>query len=169
MLILEDRRIIEAPIERCFDLARSVEVHLLGNIHYGEAALAVGGATSGLLGLGQQVTWRARHFHIRFTLSSRVTAFDPPVYFQDTMLRGPFRSMRHDHFLRALSPNRTEIHDRMFLEAPLGPVGRFAERLFLGRYMQALLRERNAVIQRVAESNEWRGYLPFVSEGKWLE
>jgi hypothetical protein len=38
---------IQAPIERCFDLARSVEVHFKGNLHFGEQALAEGGVTTG--------------------------------------------------------------------------------------------------------------------------
>ena len=62
MIRLEETTIIEAPIERCFDLSRSVEVHLLSNVHSGEQALAVGGVTSGLVGLSEEVTWRAKHF-----------------------------------------------------------------------------------------------------------
>jgi len=33
MVRLEELTIVPAPIERCFDLARSVEVHLAGNVH----------------------------------------------------------------------------------------------------------------------------------------
>ena len=47
MVTLEELTAIHAPIERCFDLARSVEVHLAGNVHSGETAVAVGGVTSG--------------------------------------------------------------------------------------------------------------------------
>ena len=53
MIRLQETTVIEAPIQRCFDLARSVEVHLIANVHSGEQALAVGGITSGLVGLGQ--------------------------------------------------------------------------------------------------------------------
>ena len=65
---LEEAIVIHAPAERCFDLARSVEVHLAGNVHWGEAAIAAGGVTSGLIGLGQRVTWRAKHFGVWHTL-----------------------------------------------------------------------------------------------------
>src|SRR5205807_404585 len=58
MVRLEELTVVQAPIERCFDLARSVEVHLAGNVHAGESALAIGGITSGLIGMGQRVTWR---------------------------------------------------------------------------------------------------------------
>jgi hypothetical protein len=45
MICLEEITVIDAPIERCFDLSRSVEVHLIANIHSGEQALAIGGIT----------------------------------------------------------------------------------------------------------------------------
>jgi hypothetical protein len=100
MIELHETTLIHAPVERCFDLARSIEVHLIGNTHNGEQATA--GTCTGLIGPGQQVTWRARHFGIRQHLTSTITAFDPPTYFQDTMLRGAFHSMQHEPLPRAL-------------------------------------------------------------------
>ncbi len=160
MVQLEEVTVIHAPVERCFDLARSVEVHLEGNKHWGEEAVALGGVTSGLVGLGERVIWRARHFGVRQRLTSDITAMDAPRYFQDTMIRGAFRSMQHDHYFRALEDGSTEMRDVFCFAAPLGVLGRVAEVLLLRRYMTALLRERNAVVKQVAESNEWRKYLP---------
>src|SRR5690349_4934756 len=111
MIRLEKTIEINAPIERCFDLARSIEVHVLGNVHFGENALAVGDLTSGLIEMGQTVVWRARHFWMWQTLTSRMTAFDRPVFFEDTMLRGAFKSMRHEHMFRSLPEGRTEMKD----------------------------------------------------------
>jgi ligand-binding SRPBCC domain-containing protein len=165
MIILEETLLIHAPIARCFDLARSVEVHLAGNKHFGEQAVALEGVTSGLLKLGDTVTWRARHFMVRHQLTSQITAFEPPTYFQDTMLSGPFASMQHDHYFRSLSTagstEATEMRDVFRFAAPLGLLGRAAEMLVLRRYMLKLLRERNAVIQQVAQSptQEWEQYL----------
>ena len=51
---------IAAPIERCFDLARSIDLHMASTDWSGERAVA--GVTSGLIGPGQEVTWRGRHF-----------------------------------------------------------------------------------------------------------
>jgi ligand-binding SRPBCC domain-containing protein len=161
MITLTETTLIDAPVARCFDLARSVEVHLAGNTHFGEKAVALEGATSGLLNLGDTVTWRARHFLVRQCLTSRITAFDSPTYFQDTMLRGAFRSMQHDHYFRALADGQTGMRDVFRFAAPIPFLGRIAEALVLGRYMRALLRERNAVIKQIAESSteEWRNYL----------
>jgi ligand-binding SRPBCC domain-containing protein len=152
MVRLEEVTIIHAPIERCFDLERSVEAHLAGNVHWGEAALAIGGVTSGLIGLGQRVTWRARHFGLWRELTSEITALDRPTYFQDTMIRGDFRSMQHDHFFESLPSGETRMRDVFCFAAPLGLLGRLAELVVLRRYMQALLRERNRVVREIAES-----------------
>jgi ligand-binding SRPBCC domain-containing protein len=160
MVTLEDRTLIHAPIERCFDLARSVEVHLAGNIHCGESAVAAAGVTSGLVGLSERVTWRAKHFGVWQTLTSEITAMDPPAFFQDTMIHGIFRFMKHDHFFRPLSPQETEMHDVFYFAAPLPVLGPLAEIAFLRRYMHKLLRERNVAIKEIAESPDWRRYLP---------
>lgn len=159
MVRLEEKTLIHAPIERCFDLARSVEVHVAGNVHFGEAAVATAGVTSGLIGMAQRVTWRAKHFSVWHELTSEITAMDWPAFFQDTMIQGPFKSMKHDHFFRPLSGEATVMNDVFCLAAPFGILGRIAEITVLRSYMQALLRERNAVIKRIAESSEWQRYL----------
>jgi len=160
VVTLEDLTVIHAPLERCFDLARSVEVHLAGNVHCGEMAIALSGVTSGLVAMAQRVTWRAKHFGVWHNLTSEITAMDRPAHFQDTMIQGIFRFMQHDHFFRSQSPDETEMRDVFRFAAPLPVLGRLAEVAILGRYMHALLRERNAVIKKIAESSEWQRYLP---------
>lgn len=160
MIQLEEITIIEAPIQRCFDLSRSVEVHLLANIHSGEQALAIGGITSGLVELSQHVTWRAKHFGVWQNLTSGYTAMQAPTYFQATMAKGIFRSMQADHYFRTLPSGATEMKDDFRVAAPIPILGPLAEALFLRRYMLALLRERNAVIKQLAESDDWQRYLP---------
>jgi hypothetical protein len=160
MIEFEVITLIHAPIQRVFDLSRSVEVHLLANIHNGEQALATGGITSGLVGLNGEVTWRAKHFGMWHDLTSVTTALEAPTYFRVTMLRGIFRSMQADHRLRELPSGVTELKDIFRIAAPLLIFGRLAEILFLRRYMQKLNRERNEVIKQLAESDAWRQYLP---------
>jgi hypothetical protein len=160
MIRLEEITIINAPTERCFNLARSVEVHLVANIHSGEQALAIGGITSGLPELSQRVTWRAKHFGVWQNLTSEYTAMQSPTYFQATMVQGIFRSMQADHYFRTLPTGATEMKDLFRLAAPLPILGPLAEALFLRRYMLSLLRERNAVIKQIAESSDWQRYLP---------
>lgn len=160
MIELHEVSVIDAPVHRCFDLARSVEVHLLDNSHFGEPTIAVDGQTSGLVEIGHQVTWRARHLGVRQDLTTCITGFDPPLFFQDTMLRGAFHSMQHDHYFRPLKGDRTEMTDILRVTAPLPVVGRVAELLVLRRYMRNLLLNRSTVTKRIAESAEWKRYLP---------
>lgn len=160
MIHIEEITVIEAPIERCFDLSRSVEVHLLANVHSGEQAMALGGVTAGLVGLGEEVMWRAKHFGVWQALTSRTTALDAPGFFQVTMVKGIFQSMQADHLFRSLPSGATEMKDLFRISAPLPLLGPLAETLFLRRYMLSLLRERNAVIKDVAESARWTDFLP---------
>jgi hypothetical protein len=160
MIRLEEITIIDAPIQRCFDLARSVEVHLLNNIHGGEQALAIDGVTSGLPVLSQRVTWRSKHFGLWHNVTTEYTAMQPPTNFQTIMVKGIFRTMQADHYFRTLPSGATEMKDDFRVAAHLPILGPLAEILFLRRYMLMLLRERNTVIKQLAESNDWQHFLP---------
>lgn len=153
---LEIKTHIAAPLSRCFDLARSIDVHLLSAEKNNERALA--GVTSGLIGMGEQVTWSARHFGFRFRLTSQITAFDRPTYFRDEMTKGPFESMAHDH-LFVQHGLETCMTDQFFFESPFGFLGKWANRLVIGRHMEQFLRQRASVIKRVAETEAWKGFL----------
>ena len=148
-MIIELSTHINAPIQRCFNLARSIDLHIESTKQTREKAIA--GRTSGLIELGETVTWRAKHFGVWQNLTSRVTAFGPPNYFTDEMVAGVFKSMRHEHLFYAIG-NETVMKDIFIFEAPLGWLGRLANFLFLGRYMEKLLMRRNRVIKYAAES-----------------
>ncbi len=147
---------IAAPIERVFDLARSIDLHTNSTSSTGERAIA--GVTSGLIGPGQEVTWRARHFGVWQSLTVRVTVFERPTHFADAMLRGAFRSMEHHHYFEQ-SGSGTTMRDVFSFQSPLGILGRIADFLFLTRYMKSFLIERNRVIKATAESDDWNQYI----------
>jgi ligand-binding SRPBCC domain-containing protein len=148
---------IRAPATRCFDLARSIDLHVRSAAATGERAVA--GTTSGLIGLHQEVTWRARHFGVWQQFTSRITEYAYPDWFRDEMVRGAFRSFVHDHSFRGELGGTTMIDECRFAAA-VWPLGWPVERFVLGRYLRRFLTERAAVIRRVAESDEWREYLP---------
>ena len=147
---------IAAPIDRVFDLARSIDLHTNSTSSTGERAIA--GVTSGLIGPGQEVTWRARHFGVWQSLTVRVTVFERPTHFADAMLRGAFRSMEHHHYFEQ-SGSGTTMRDVFSFQSPLGILGRIADSLFLTRYMKSFLIERNRVIKATAESDDWKQYI----------
>lgn len=156
MPVLRFETHINAPCERVFDLARSIDAHRQSASATSEKAIA--GVTTGLLGPGEEVTWQARHFGFTQKLKVKMTEFDRPRHFQDIMLVGAFRHMKHDHSFKERDGG-TLMTDRFDFSAPLGILGKIAELLFLTRYMRRFIQERNAVLKRLAESDEWREFL----------
>nr|WP_205834784.1 SRPBCC family protein [Arthrobacter sp. SF27] len=123
-----------------FDLSRSIDAHVGSMAKSKEKAVA--GVTSGLISLGQEVTWRAWHFGVPIHMTSRITEMVVPDYFVDEQVKGPFRSFRHVHeFLN--DGEDTVMVDRIEFAAPLGPFGRIVEKLFLTRYLRRLIETRN--------------------------
>src|ERR1700704_1903395 len=121
MARIELKTPISAPVERCFDLSRNIDLHVASTQGTGERAIA--GITTGLIGPDETVTWEGRHFGLTLTHTSLITAYDRPRHFQDSMLRGAFRSYTHDHFFEPYDGG-TLMTDVMEFTAPLGPLGR---------------------------------------------
>ncbi len=157
MPVIELETLIKAPVDRVFDLSRSIEVHLETTRHTEERAVA--GVTSGLLGAGEEVTWEARHFGVRQRLQVRMAVVDRPRHFQDVMVTGAFAMMRHDHRFTS-HDELTVMTDHFDFRSPGGPLGWIADGVFLSRYLRGLLTQRNTVIKGLAESDGWRRYLP---------
>ena len=145
---------IAAPPRVCFDLARDVDAHLASAADTGERAVT--GKTSGLLGLGDEVIWQARHLGVTQRLTSRITAFDPPNYFRDRMTRGAFRSFEHDHHFVPQNGG-TEMIDVLRFAAPLGPVGWLVERTLLAPHLRRFLTRRGAALKQMAEAQRDHG------------
>ena len=134
---------IPAAPEVAFDLSLSIDLHLQSMRHSHERAVA--GVTSGQIGLGETVTWKARHFALPWTMTTRISALERPVTFVDEQVSGPFAHYRHTHSFIA-DGNGTRMVDDVGFAAPLGVLGTVVERLVLARKLQSLLEQRNATI-----------------------
>ena len=140
--------LIKAPIERCFDLARSVDAHIASTDASGERV--VEGKAHGLLGPGESVTWEARHFGVRWRQGSTITRFEPPHVFVDESTGGPLRSLRHVHqFLN--EKGGTLMVDTFDYELPLGVLGRVADRVAVEHHLRRFLSARAAYLKQAAE------------------
>ena len=147
---------INAPIQICYDLSLSVDLHQLSTAKTGEHI--VSGIKEGVMKLGECVTWRAKHFGIWQELTSKITEAQPPNYFVDEMQKGIFKSLRHEHHF--IEENQITIMKDVFMfESPLGVLGKIVNRIILERYLTSFLQERNFVIKQVAESGKWRDIL----------
>ncbi len=140
---------MNAPIDRCFDLSLSVDLHRDSVAHTQERPVA--GVTSDMMKLGDTVTWEAVHFGIKQHLTSQITAYERPNRFTDEMLKGAFHDITHLHEFVS-QPSGTLMIDLFEFHAPLGFLGKLAETLFLTRYMKGLLLTRNRYLKQVAEA-----------------
>lgn len=147
---------IKADKEIVFDLSRSIDLHKISTKQTKEEAIK--GKTSGLIGKGEWVTWRAKHFGFYQTLTSKIVEFERPDYFVDEMVKGAFKSFRHQHFFKK-SNYGTLMIDYFEYKSPLGFLGNLADSLFLERYMKKLLEKRNLTIKEFAESEMWKQVL----------
>jgi len=147
---------IEAPIERVFDLSRSIDLHKSSMTRYGEKPIS--GTISGLINLGEEVTWKAKHFYKERILKVRITAMQKPFSFIDEQVQGIFKLMKHEHFFKPCD-NGTIMIDQFYFDLYKGLLGELLNRLYLTRYIKQLLEERNSVIKKVAETNQWKHFL----------
>ena len=145
-IVVETR--IAAPIERCFDLARDVDAHLQTSSSTGERA--VGGKITGLLDLGDIVTFEAVHFGLKQRLTSKIVEFDRPRRFVDEMVSGAFASLRHVH--EFVDDGRSVLmRDTLTWRSPLGILGVIADKLFVEKHMRDFMVNKQSALKECAE------------------
>ncbi|RFS23532.1 cell division protein [Chitinophaga silvatica] len=145
--------VIHAPLDRVFDLSRSITLHKRSMTHRQEDAIK--GRTNGLISYNETVTWRAKHLGKMRELTTQITAMQQNEFFCDEMTQGDFTHMKHEHYFKEIG-NGTVMIDIMDFGSPYGWFGRVFERFYLQRYMTKLLQERNSTIKDYAESEKWR-------------
>jgi len=149
MPLIEYQEFVQASVDRCFDLARDVDVHT--RTTEGTKEKAVGGVTTGLLQAGDVVTWEAVHFGIKQRLTAKITVMNRPYLFEDIMVKGAFHSFTHIHeFIE--KDNGTLMIDRFQYTSPFGLIGVIADKLFLESYMRNFIMSRAKALKHIAES-----------------
>ena len=153
MSVIHLTTIIKAPVERVFDLSRSVNLQKISTASTGEKAIA--GITSGLMNQNETVTWEAKHlFKIR-RFTSKISNMVRPVNFTDEMTSGDFKSFKHEHHFKPID-NGTIMIDIVEFETPYALVGKIFNQLYLKNYLQKFLLNRNEVIKEYAETQKWK-------------
>ena len=156
MPLIKTECVIYAPLVVCFDLSRSIDVHQISTEGTNERAIA--GKTTGLIELGETVTWRAKHFGIYQKLTSKITEYKRPYHFTDEMISGTFKSIKHDHYFE-YEHGFTLMKDEFQFKSPLGFLGNIFNSLILTDYMKKFIVKRNEVIKQLAESDAYRKFI----------
>ena len=154
MFTISDSIHINAPIDRCFQL--STNISLVGRTL---GMRPIEGKTDGMIGDGDRLVWAGWKFGLPQMHESQITGYERPVFFQDTMGRGRFKRFQYDHYLIEIE-GHTLLNDKLRFTLPYGWPGKLVARFVLVPYICRLLRRRMQLLKRVAESGEWRRYLP---------
>ncbi len=147
---------INAPSERVFDLSRSINLHQISTADTNEKA--INGVLNGLINKNETVTWQAKHLFKTRQFTSKIIEMVKPDFFIDEMIKGDFKSFRHEHHFK-LAENGTIVIDLINFETPYGIAGKIANRLFLKSYIEKVLTKRNNVIKDYAETSKWKAIL----------
>ena len=147
---------IAAPVDRVFNLSRSINLHQISTIDTNEKA--IGGVLNGLININETVTWQAKHLFKTRQFTSKITAMQSPDFFIDEMLKGDFKSFHHEHHFKAVE-NGSIMIDVVNFESPYGIIGKIANSFFLKSYIEKLLIKRNTVIKDYAETQKWKAIL----------
>ena len=142
--------VVNSEIHKVFDLARDIDLHQKSTSKTNEKAIA--GRISGLIELNETVTWRAKHLGFYQTHQSKIIEMEKPYRFTDVMLKGRFKSFRHQHLFKK-EGRKTIMTDILEFESPFGIIGQLFNYFFLKNYMKNFLLERNKMIKNTAENN----------------
>ena len=142
---------IKAPIETVFDAARNIDLHIDSASKTRERAIK--GRTTGLINLDEIVTWRAKHFGIFHTHTSKITEYQYPNSFTDEMIKGHFTSFKHQHFFYFdKAKNLTKMTDILTYQTPYGYCGILFDTWILKKYLTKFLYTRNSYLKKNIES-----------------
>jgi ligand-binding SRPBCC domain-containing protein len=152
---LKDEISISAPIERCFLLSTSVEI-----VEQELKMRPVHGRTSGLVVSGDTVCWKGWQLGLPQYHESLIEPFDPPTFFRDRMIAGRFASFEHQHRFMDCGDGTVRLSDEVRFTMRWGWPGWLAGKWLLAPHIRGLLHRRFRLLKRIAESEEWRRYLP---------
>ncbi|WP_263356428.1 SRPBCC family protein [Acidicapsa ligni] len=155
LFTLQHETTVHAPIERCFLLSTSLAI-VQRELHM----RPVRGRTSGLVVNGDTVRWQGWHLGLPQYHESLIEDFQAPFFFRDRMIAGRFATFEHDHAFFQQPSGAVLLHDELRFTMPLGWAGALVGQWILSPDIHALMRRRFALIRKIAESDEWKQYLP---------
>lgn len=109
-------------------------IQLAPNLHKGSRAIL----ETKLFGLFK-MRWVAEH-----------TVYDPPNFFEDIQLSGPFKSWRHKHIIKSHAQGAV-LCDEVEYEPPLGPLGRLVSPVLIAPRLKRMFEFRHRVTREWCE------------------
>jgi len=147
---------IAAPIERVFDLSRSINLHQISTASTNEKA--IDGVMTGLINKNETVTWQAKHLFKTRLFTSKITEMQSPDFFIDEMIKGDFKNFKHESPIKRAG-NGIIMIDQLNIGMSNGTFGKIVNSIFLRSYLERFLIKRNEVIKEYAETQKWKAIL----------
>ncbi len=154
LFVVRDAIEVHAPIGRCFALSTHLAI-----VEMTLAMRPVGGRTAGAVMGGDTVRWRGWKWGLPHMHESLIEGFEPPVFFRDRMIAGRFAAFEHDHSFANQLDGTVLLRDELRFRMKWGGAGMMVGRGVVLPHIRKLLRERFALIKRLAEGEEWRRYV----------
>ena len=114
MVKIRSMTLVQAPMERCFRLALSVDLHRAAT-----QDVPFAGRTSGLLGPGKTVGWKHSRLGWKLKRESLVDLWRPFTFFHEVMVTGTFGFYEHEHHFAPMNDG-TRIRDERSEERRVG-------------------------------------------------
>jgi hypothetical protein len=145
---------IKAPVDRCFRLATSVDVHQI------MASLSLDGARKPSLfrqfSPGDHLTWTG-HLALLPRYTTRILQVRPYACYREVLEAGCFLHFEHDHHFTPLNEG-TRMRDEIRFVIPPGILGPMTTPL-VRRYLIWRISTRNSLLRKIAQSGLWKQYL----------
>jgi ligand-binding SRPBCC domain-containing protein len=147
---------IEAPIERVFDLSRSITIYK--SVFNGRKESFTSGASGNLLVQGDTITIHAKHFGKLRTVTLKATALNKPATFTSEQVKGDLIRFKHEQHFKQTN-NGTLIIDLVDFDKPRDFIGGIIAKFYLKKYLLTIIEAKNALAKAYAESEKWKAVL----------
>jgi hypothetical protein len=104
---------------------------------------------------GTVIDYELRLYGVKFHWKTRISAFEPPFYFEDEQEKGPYRHWHHRHDFEEV-PGGTLMRDLVDYALAFEPFGSLAHSLFVRRSVEKIFEYRNQTILEIFGAKEHR-------------
>lgn len=103
------------------------------------------------MGKGAQIDYRIRWCGLPLRWRTLIVEYEPPFFFTDRQIKGPFRFWEHTHRFHPTEEG-TLVEDEVLYELPFGCLGRLVHWLIVRRQLESIFRYRRERLRELLGS-----------------